>query len=53
MVLLGDSVVKKPLANAGDMRDADSIPGSERSPGGEHGNPLQYSRLGNPMDRGA
>jgi len=30
-----------------------SIPGSGRSPGGGHGNPLQYSRLGNPMDRGA
>ena len=31
----------------------DSIPGSERSPGGGNGNPLQYSCLGNPMDRGA
>ena len=30
-----------------------SIPGSERSPGAEHGNPLQYSCLENPMDRGA
>ena len=40
-------------ANAGDIRDAGSIPGSERSPGGGHGNPLQYSCLENPMDRGA
>ena len=41
------------LPNTGDLRDAVSIPGSERSPGGENGNPLQYSCLGNPMDRGA
>ena len=40
-------------ANAGDVRDMVSIPGSGRSPGGEHGNPLQYSCLENPMDRGA
>ena len=40
-------------ANAGDVRDLDSIPGSARSPGGGHGNPLQYSCLENPMDRGA
>ena len=33
--------------------DAGSIPGSGRSPGGGNGSPLQYSRLGNPMDRGA
>ena len=46
-------VVKNPLANAGDIRDAGSIPGSGRSPGGEHGNPLQYSCLENPMDRRA
>jgi len=45
-------VVKKPPANAGDIRDAGSIPGSGRSPGGGHGNPLQYSCLENPMDRG-
>ena len=38
--------------NAGDARDMSSIPGSGRSPGG-HGNPLQYSCLENPMDRGA
>ena len=45
-------VVKNPLVNAGDIRDAGSIPGSGRSPGGEHDNPLQYSCLQNPMDRG-
>ena len=44
------SVVKNPPANA---RDLGSIPGSERSPGGGHGNPLQYSCLENLMDRGA
>ena len=41
--------IKNPLAGAGDM---DSIPGSRRSPGGRHVNSLQYSCLGNPMDRG-
>ena len=46
-------VVKTPPANAGDLRDAGSIPGSGRSPGGAHGNPLQYSCLENIMDRGA
>ena len=46
-------VVKKPPANAGDIRDTSSIPESERSLGGGHGNPLQYSCLENPMDRGA
>ena len=46
-------VAKNPLANAGDMRDTGLIPGSEKSPGGGHGNPLQYSCLENPMDRGA
>ena len=40
-------------ANAGDARDVGSIPGSGRSPGGGHGNSLQYSCLENPMDRGA
>ena len=40
-------------ANAGDVRDMGSIPGSGRSPGGGHGNPLQCSCLENPMDRGA
>ena len=47
------AVVKNPPANAGDVRDAGVIPGSGRSPGGEHGNPLQYSHLENPMGRGA
>ena len=46
-------VVKNPPANAGDIRDMDSIPGLERSPGGGHGNPLQYYCLENPMDTGA
>ena len=46
-------MVKDLPANAGDTGDASSIPGSERSPGGGNGNPLQDSRLGNPMDRGA
>ena len=39
-------------ANAGDVRDVGSILGSGRSPEGEHSNPLQYSYLENPMDRG-
>ena len=43
-------VVKNPPANAGDIRDLGSIPGSGRSPGGGHGNPLQYSCLENPLD---
>ena len=46
-------LVKKPPANEGDIRDASSIPGSGRSLGEEHGNPLQYSCLEDPMDRGA
>ena len=46
-------MVKNPPANAGDVRDAGSIPGSGRSPGGGHDNPLQYSCLESPMDRGA
>ena len=41
-------MVKNPPANAGDVRDAGSIPGSGRSPGEGNGNPLQYSCLGNP-----
>ena len=45
-------MVKNTSASAGDLRDVGSIPGSGRSPGGEHGNPLQYSCLENPMDRG-
>ena len=46
-------VVKNALANAEDVKDMGSIPGSGRSPGVGHGNPLQYSCLENPMDRGA
>ena len=46
-------VLKNPPANAGDLRDLGSIPGSGRTSGGGHGNPLQYSCLENPMDRGA
>ena len=46
-------VVKNPPSNARDTRDVGSIPGSGRPPGGGNGNPLQYSCLGNPMDRGA
>ena len=46
-------VVKNPPANVGDIRDMGLIPGSGRSPGGRHGNPLQYSCLQNPMDREA
>ena len=45
-------VVKNPSANAGDRRDTGLIPGWGRSPGGGHGNPLQYSCLESPMDRG-
>ena len=46
-------VVKNLPANARDVRDMGSIPGLGRSPGGGHSNPLQYSYLENPMDRGA
>ena len=46
-------MVKNLPANAGDVRDAGSIPGSGRSPGGRHGNLLQYSCLENPMDGGS
>ena len=45
-------VVKNTPANEENITDAGSIPGSGRSTGGENGNSLQYSRLGNPMDRG-
>ena len=45
-------VVKNLPPNAGDTRDVGSVPGWGRSPGGGHGNPLQYSCLENPMDRG-
>jgi len=47
------SQVKTLPANAGDIRDASSIPGWGRSPGGGHGSPLQYPCLEDPMDRGA
>ena len=46
-------VVKNLPANAGDIRDAGLIPGLGRSSGGGHDNPLQYSCLENPMDKGA
>ena len=46
-------MVKNPHANAGGIRDTGSIPGLGRSPGEGHGNPVQYSCLENPMDRGA
>ena len=46
-------MVKNLPANAGNIREAGSIPGLGRSPGGGHGNPLQYSCLENPIDRGA
>ena len=46
-------MVKNPPANAGDIRDMGSIPGLGSTPGGRHGNPLQYSCLENPMDREA
>ena len=49
-VVLG---VKNPPAKAGDTRDLGLIPGLGRSPGGGHGNSLQYSCVENPMDRGA
>ena len=49
----GGSVVKNPPANAEDAEDAGLIPGLERSPGGGNDNPLWYSELGNPRDRGA
>ena len=45
-------VVKNPPANAGIIRDASLIPGLGRSPGGGHGNALQYSCAENHMDRG-
>ena len=56
MILLSfssGSAVKNLPDNAGDTGDVGSVPGSGRSHGEEDGNPLQYSCLGNPMDRGA
>ena len=49
----GGASGEEPPASEGDVSDTGSIPGSERSPGGGQGNPLQYSCLENPMDRGA
>ena len=49
----GGTVVKNPPANAGDVRDVGSIPGSGRSPRGGNGNLIQYSSPENPMDGGA
>ena len=46
-------MVKNPPASAGGVRDLGLVPGSGRSPEGEHGDPLQYSCLENPVDRGA
>ena len=43
-------MIKNPLADAGDIRDPSLIPGLGRTPGGEHGIPLQYSCMENPMD---
>ena len=51
--MISGAVVKNPPASAGGARDMGSIPGSGRSPGEGNGNPLQYSSLGNPMNRGA
>ena len=48
----GVLVVKDPLTHAADVRDPGLIPGLGRLPGGDHGNPLEYSCLENPMDRG-
>ena len=50
--LPGGAVIKNLSANAGDAGDAGSIPGSRRSPGEGNDNPVQYSCLENPMDRG-
>ena len=45
-------MVKNPPTNAGDSRDKGSVPGLGRSPREGNGNPIQYSCLGNPIDRG-
>ena len=46
-------MVKNPPANAEDVRETSSVPGSRRFPGERNGNPLHYSCLGNAMDREA
>ena len=46
-------VVKNQPANAVDVKDLGLVPGLRRSPGGEHGNPLKYSCLENPVDKGS
>jgi len=53
MVLVVKNLPTNLPTNAGDIRDMGSIPGSGRSPGRGHGNPLQYSCQENPMERGA
>ena len=53
LLFQGGRVAKNLPANAGDARDAGLIPGTGRSPGIGNGNPLQYSCLENPMNRGA
>ena len=53
MYFPGALMVKILLPNAGDIGEAGWISGLGRSPGGGHGNPLQFSCLENPMDRGA
>ena len=53
MCFPGGAMVKNPPVNADDTRDVGSIPWSGRSTGGGNGNPVQYSCLENPMDRGA
>ena len=50
---LGGTSGKEPACQCRGHKSANSVPGSGRSPGGGHGNPLQYSCLENPMDRGA
>ena len=53
MAVPGGTSGKDASTNAGDLRDPGSVPGLGRSPGGGHGNPLQYSCLENLMDKGA
>ena len=53
IICWGFTVVKNPLANVGDTKEASSIPGLGRSPGVGNGNPLQYPCLENSMERGA